>query len=260
MEREEYFILPNFETAAVASSQTCSTPRRRRRRRKKKTNNMNKRRFSDEQIRSLESIFYSSDSKLDSRKKVQLATELGLQPRQIAIWFQNRRARWKSKEMENNFRSLRANYDNLASQFKTLQEEKNSLLSQLQKLSELVHEGPREGHYSNEIAETIYETKEKPQSFHDELGQNGVTYLNNNYNTDKRGTENGEGDRGLEMTHSSEGRSNDRSHAVEKACQLLNPNGSFESSENWCGFDSDGGGIIFEYQPCSSLQELSFWG
>ncbi|KAG6576630.1 Homeobox-leucine zipper protein ATHB-7, partial [Cucurbita argyrosperma subsp. sororia] len=260
MEREEYFILPNFETAAVASSQTCSTPRRRRRRRKKKTNNMNKRRFSDEQIRSLESIFYSSDSKLDSRKKVQLATELGLQPRQIAIWFQNRRARWKSKEMENNFRSLRANYDNLASQFKTLQEEKNSLLSQLQKLSELVHEGPREGHYSNEIAETIYETKEKPQSFHDELGQSGVTYLNNNYNTDKRGTENGEGDRGLEMTHSSEGRSNDISHAVEKACQLLNPNGSFESSENWCGFDSDGGGIIFEYQPCSSLQELSFWG
>ena len=130
MEREEYFIVPNLETAAVASSKTCSTHRRRR---KKKTNNMNKRRFSDEQIRSLESIFYSSDSKLDSRKKVQLATELGLQPRQIAIWFQNRRARRKSKEMENNFRSLRANYDNLASQFKTLQEEKNSLLSQVPK-------------------------------------------------------------------------------------------------------------------------------
>lgn len=129
MDRNEYLTIPNFETIALDSLQTCST----RRRKKKNNNNMNKRRFSDEQIRTLETIFYSTDSKLDSRKKVELATELGLQPRQIAIWFQNRRARWRSKEMENNFTSLRANYDNLASQFKSLQEENNSLLSQVTK-------------------------------------------------------------------------------------------------------------------------------
>lgn len=254
MDRNEYLTIPNFETIALDSLQTCST----RRRKKKNNNNMNKRRFSDEQIRTLETIFYSTDSKLDSRKKVELATELGLQPRQIAIWFQNRRARWRSKEMENNFTSLRANYDNLASQFKSLQEENNSLLSQLQELSVLL-QGPRGGYYWNDIRKSTCETQEKPKSFHDELKQSGVTYLNNNRNINKKCIVNGEGDRGLQMTRLSEGRSNDISNVEEQAYQLLDPNGSSESIEKWCGFDSDGG-FVFEYQSCSSLQGLSFWG
>ncbi|XP_022141070.1 homeobox-leucine zipper protein ATHB-7-like [Momordica charantia] len=223
MKRNDYFTVANYETVAVVSSQTCSTPVRR----KKKSNSMNKRRFSDVQIRSLESIFYSSDSKLDPRKKVQLATELGLQPRQVAIWFQNRRARWKSKQMENDFRSLRANYDNLASQFKSLQEERNSLLSQLQKLSELVQGRPCEGY--------------------------------NNYRIDKKRLENGGHDQGLPVTHLLKDGSNDTGHTKEKSCHLLNPNGSYETSDKWCGFDSDGG-VVFEYQPCSSLQWPNFCG
>ncbi|XP_022945963.1 homeobox-leucine zipper protein ATHB-12-like [Cucurbita moschata] len=234
MERPEYIKIQNLE---VASSQTCPTPRRKKKK-KKKSNNMNKRRFSDEQIRSLESIFYSSDSKLDSRKKVQLAAELGLQPRQISIWFQNRRARWKSKQMENDFRSLRASYDNLASQFRTLQEENNSLLSQLQKLGELVQEEPGEGCYSTNFGKNADENQAKLEILEDEPEQNGVTYLNNNSKTENGG--------GHQATHLLEGRSNGNSHSEEQV---------------WCDFESDGG-VIFEYQPCSSLhlQGLSFWG
>ncbi|XP_028790804.1 homeobox-leucine zipper protein ATHB-12-like [Neltuma alba] len=104
---------------------------------KKKSNIENKRRFSDEQIRSLECIF-ESESKLEPRKKMQLARDLGLQPRQVAIWFQNRRARWKSKRMEQEYRKLRDEYDNLASLFESIKKERESLQAEVQKLRDLV--------------------------------------------------------------------------------------------------------------------------
>ncbi|XP_022147239.1 homeobox-leucine zipper protein ATHB-7 isoform X2 [Momordica charantia] len=87
---------------------------------------MNRRRFSEEQIKSLESIF-ESESRLEPRKKLQLAGELGLHPRQVAIWFQNKRARWKSKQLERDYTLLRANYNNLASRFEALKKEKQAL-------------------------------------------------------------------------------------------------------------------------------------
>ncbi|KAK7353409.1 hypothetical protein VNO80_18856 [Phaseolus coccineus] len=114
--------------------------------RKKNKKIENKRRFSDEQIRSLECIF-ETESKLEPRKKMQLARDLGLQPRQVAIWFQNRRARWKSKRIEQEYRKLKDEYDNLASRFESLKKEKESLQVELQKLSDLVessHDGGRE--------------------------------------------------------------------------------------------------------------------
>lgn len=101
----------------------------------KKRKTVNKRRFSNEQIKSLETIF-ESESKLEPRKKLQLARELGLQPRQIAIWFQNKRARYKSKQLEQEFSILRANYNNLMSQFETLKKEKQALQVQLQRLND----------------------------------------------------------------------------------------------------------------------------
>ncbi|KAL1290714.1 hypothetical protein HN51_059108 [Arachis hypogaea] len=116
---------------------------------KKKSKIENKRRFSDEQIRSLECIF-ESESKLEPRKKIQLARDLGLQPRQVAIWFQNRRARWKSKRIEQEYRKLKDEYDCLASRFESLKKEKDSLQLELKKLNDLMvvsashHDGRRQ--------------------------------------------------------------------------------------------------------------------
>ncbi|CAI0397547.1 unnamed protein product [Linum tenue] len=62
---------------------------------------------------------------------MQLAGELGLQPRQVAIWFQNKRARWKSKQIEKDYKMLKANYDSLASSFESLQDERQTLLLQV---------------------------------------------------------------------------------------------------------------------------------
>lgn len=97
---------------------------------KRKKGRCDKRRFSDEQIRCLE-VMFESETKLEPRKKIEVARELGLQPRQVAIWFQNKRARWKSKHIEKEYSQLLANYNALASQFESLKKEKNSLLLQV---------------------------------------------------------------------------------------------------------------------------------
>ncbi|KAI3749113.1 hypothetical protein L6452_12706 [Arctium lappa] len=49
---------------------------------KSKNKNNNSRRFSDEQIKSLESLF-KMENKLEPRKKLEMARELGLHPRQL---------------------------------------------------------------------------------------------------------------------------------------------------------------------------------
>lgn len=96
-----------------------------------------RRRFSEEQIKSMESMF-ETQTKLEPRQKLQLARELGLQPRQVAIWFQNKRARWKSKQLEREYRGLKADYDALLSSFDSLKKEKQLLLQQLQDLAEMI--------------------------------------------------------------------------------------------------------------------------
>ncbi|KAG6597053.1 Homeobox-leucine zipper protein ATHB-7, partial [Cucurbita argyrosperma subsp. sororia] len=72
--------------------------------RKKSTN-----RTRFEQIKSLESIF-ESESRFEPTKKLQLGAQLGLHPRQVSIWFQNKR----------DYSVLLANYNTLASRFQAL--------------------------------------------------------------------------------------------------------------------------------------------
>ena len=85
-----------------------------------------KRRLNMEQVKALEKSF-ELGNKLEPERKMQLARALGLQPRQIAIWFQNRRARWKTKQLEKD-------YDVLKKQFETIKAENDALQSQNQKL------------------------------------------------------------------------------------------------------------------------------
>ncbi|XXG49386.1 hypothetical protein AAC387_Pa02g3587 [Persea americana] len=65
-----------------------------------------KRRLSDEQVKFLEMNF-GNEHKLESARKDRLAMELGLDSRQVAVWFQNRRARWKSKQLEEEYVRLK---------------------------------------------------------------------------------------------------------------------------------------------------------
>jgi len=69
-----------------------------------------KRRLNMEQVKTLEKSF-ELGNKLEPERKMQLARALNLQPRQVAIWFQNRRARWKTKQLEKDYDVLKRQYD-----------------------------------------------------------------------------------------------------------------------------------------------------
>ncbi|EPS64070.1 hypothetical protein M569_10710 [Genlisea aurea] len=81
-----------------------------------------KKRLTTEQLESLENSF-QEDVKLDPDRKMKLAKELGLQPRQIAVWFQNRRARWKNKQLESLYDALKQEYDAVSREKHKLQQE-----------------------------------------------------------------------------------------------------------------------------------------
>lgn len=89
-----------------------------------------KRRLSVEQVKALEKNF-EIDNKLEPERKVKLAQELGLQPRQVAIWFQNRRARWKTKQLERDYGVLKSNFDALKRNRDSLQRDNDSLLGEV---------------------------------------------------------------------------------------------------------------------------------
>ncbi|WVZ55854.1 hypothetical protein U9M48_006460 [Paspalum notatum var. saurae] len=129
-EEDERLLFPSsFAFAAAESFAEAATPgsaggeqmkkaRQRRRRRARPAaegegggdEQAKKRRLSDEQARYLE-ISFREERKLETPRKVQLAADLGLDAKQVAVWFQNRRARHKSKLIEEEFNKLRAAHD-----------------------------------------------------------------------------------------------------------------------------------------------------
>ncbi|KAL6649370.1 hypothetical protein ACP70R_013594 [Stipagrostis hirtigluma subsp. patula] len=92
-----------------------------------------KRRLAMDQVRALERSF-ETDNKLDPDRKARIARDLGLQPRQVAVWFQNRRARWKTKQLERDFAALRARHDALRADCDALRRDKDALAAEIREL------------------------------------------------------------------------------------------------------------------------------
>ncbi|ESW35664.1 hypothetical protein PHAVU_001G254000 [Phaseolus vulgaris] len=99
-----------------------------------------KRRLSVDQVKALEKNF-EVENKLEPERKVKLAQELGLQPRQVAVWFQNRRARWKTKQLERDYGVLKANFDALKLNYDTLNHDNEALRKQIKELKLRLEEG-----------------------------------------------------------------------------------------------------------------------
>ncbi|XP_015885283.1 homeobox-leucine zipper protein ATHB-6 isoform X2 [Ziziphus jujuba] len=92
-----------------------------------------KRRLSSDQVKALERNF-EIENKLEPERKAKLAEELGLQPRQVAIWFQNRRARWKTKQLERDYNLLKTNYDALNINYENLRQQNEALNEKIRQL------------------------------------------------------------------------------------------------------------------------------
>ncbi|TKY55124.1 Homeobox-leucine zipper protein HAT5 [Spatholobus suberectus] len=104
-----------------------------------------KRRLSADQVQFLEKSF-EEENKLEPDRKTKLAKDLGLQPRQVAIWFQNRRARWKTKQLEKDYETLHASYESLKTNYDSLLREKDMLKAEVASLGEKVlARGKQEG-------------------------------------------------------------------------------------------------------------------
>ncbi|EPS69830.1 hypothetical protein M569_04938, partial [Genlisea aurea] len=89
-----------------------------------------KRRLTAEQVHLLERSF-EEDNKLEPERKSELAKGLGLQPRQVAIWFQNRRARWKAKQLEKDYDDLKSSYHSLLSDYESILLQNGKLKSEI---------------------------------------------------------------------------------------------------------------------------------
>lgn len=134
---------PDIYTQLVPQ-QGESKPRRRRKKNKTGEGSgssdqmmmMRKRKLNEEQVNLLEQSF-GNEHKLESERKDKLAAELGLDPRQVAVWFQNRRARWKSKKLEEEYNKLKSEHDNNVV-------EKCRLETEVLKLKEQLNESEKE--------------------------------------------------------------------------------------------------------------------
>ncbi|URE19179.1 nuclear protein [Musa troglodytarum] len=93
-----------------------------------------KRRLTADQVQFLEKSF-EFENKLEPERKLRIAKFLGLKPRQIAIWFQNRRARWKTKQLEKDYEALKCSYHTLKMDHGRLLKEKEELETQVLSLT-----------------------------------------------------------------------------------------------------------------------------
>ncbi|KAL3630320.1 hypothetical protein CASFOL_023304 [Castilleja foliolosa] len=173
----QFVPLPQQGVEEVAAGK----PRRRRRKKEGGSGDgaMRKRKLSEAQMSMLEKSF-GSEHKLESERKDRLAAELGLDPRQVAVWFQNRRARWKSKKLEAEYSKLKAEHDNAVL-------DKCRLETELLKLREQLNEAQREIQRLSERSDGFSSNSPSSSSFSmDPFGMEGlenVIYMpeNNNY-------------------------------------------------------------------------------
>ncbi|KAK9068028.1 hypothetical protein SSX86_012139 [Deinandra increscens subsp. villosa] len=89
-------------------------------------NSRKKLRLSKDQSAVLEESFKEHNT-LNPKQKVALAKKLGLRPRQVEVWFQNRRARTKLKQTEVDCEFLKRCCENLTEENRRLQKELQEL-------------------------------------------------------------------------------------------------------------------------------------
>nr|DAD21740.1 TPA_asm: hypothetical protein HUJ06_023203 [Nelumbo nucifera] len=122
-------LYPSLCTPQLVPGEGETKPRRRRKKNKGEITDVGtrKRKLSAKQVDLLE-LNFGSEHKLVSERKDRLASELGLDPRQVAVWFQNRRARWKNKKLEEEYSKLKTAHESVVVEKCRLETEVHLLL------------------------------------------------------------------------------------------------------------------------------------
>ncbi|CAK7327730.1 unnamed protein product [Dovyalis caffra] len=110
----------------------------------KHSSNNKKKKLTQDQVRLLERTF-TTNKKLEPELKVQLANHLGVPPRQIAIWYQNKRARWKTQSLELDYNTLQVKLENALADRRRLEREVVQLQEELRRAQQVVftlNQGP----------------------------------------------------------------------------------------------------------------------
>ncbi|KAJ4830296.1 hypothetical protein Tsubulata_042246 [Turnera subulata] len=96
-----------------------------------------KKRLAKDQLRLLETSF-NTNQKLTTEVKFELARELGLPPRQVAIWYQNRRARRKADTMEDDYKKIQMDLGDVLAGNIRLDKEVGKLRKELNEAQQLL--------------------------------------------------------------------------------------------------------------------------
>ncbi|XP_031095809.1 homeobox-leucine zipper protein ATHB-40 [Ipomoea triloba] len=188
---------PDIYTQILSDQGEAAEAKPRRRRKKNKAGGdggltgIRKRKLSEEQVNLLEQSF-GDERKLESERKDRLASELGLDPRQVAVWFQNRRARWKNKKLEEEYSKLKAEHEStvlencrLETQVLKLKEQLCDAENRVQMLLDRRHHGGGgggDGVSSNSPSTSSFPTEAPP--YFGEFGMDGlddVFYVDENH-------------------------------------------------------------------------------
>ncbi|MED6134700.1 hypothetical protein PIB30_039535 [Stylosanthes scabra] len=148
-----------------------------------------KRRLRSEQVQFLEKSF-EVENKLEPERKLQIAKEIGLHPRQVAIWFQNRRARFKTKRIEKDFAALKQSFDSLQQQYDLLLRDNHTLQEQVDSLKKRVipreeEENIEEMGVNNMISKVVEDatTTTNSSSKSDVLDSDSPNYTDGNHSS-----------------------------------------------------------------------------
>ncbi|KAL9458243.1 hypothetical protein AB3S75_007164 [Citrus x aurantiifolia] len=98
---------------------------------------LSRKRLTQDQVRLLETSF-NANQKLQVDRKLELARRLGLPPRQIAVWYQNRRAREKIHTIELDYKTIRQELDNVLAENRKLEQEVGMLKHELKKSQQML--------------------------------------------------------------------------------------------------------------------------
>ncbi|KAA8526805.1 hypothetical protein F0562_008966 [Nyssa sinensis] len=95
-------------------------------------------RLTQDQVGLLEASF-NPNNKLNPEHKHRLACQLGVPPRQIAIWYQNKRARWKSQSLELDYGAVQLRLETALAEKRRLERDVQRLREELEKSQEMLN-------------------------------------------------------------------------------------------------------------------------